>query len=120
MTNPRRRAGTTGFVLGLAVAGLGVYLLNLCTWSFAGSCVQRGYSTPGLIVALAGLLGAAMSLVWVRGAWAFPDRSRSDLYCDVCGARLRWVRDSDGWYCDRCGHYRLQAGGMDVGPRKGP
>ncbi len=107
-------------VLGLAVAGLGFYLVNLCTWSFAGSCLEHGYSDPGLIIGLAGLSGAVISLAWLSGSMVSRDRSRSDLYCVECGARLRWVRDTDAWYCDRCGQYRLKAGGMDVGPRKGP
>lgn len=93
--------------VGLVMVVLGFYFLNLCTWSYAGLCIRRDYADRGLLVALVGVAVSAIVPFWLLSTSRVPAHAGAELYCTACGDRLRWVRESDQWYCDRCGQYRF-------------
>lgn len=110
----RALAGLTG--ASAALIGLGAYLLNLCTWSYAGICVRRDYAIEGFVLTVIGIVMAVTVIVmatalvvWLLNASPTAQNYRVRLFCTICGSRLRWVPAADRWYCSRCGQYRLAA-----------
>ena len=61
----------------------------------------------GFAVLLGYFLKPAPSLMeTVRTEYERPERP---IYCTVCGHPLSWIRESEQWYCEKCGQFRFQA-----------
>ncbi len=106
----RRWVAAVLLPVGPLVIVVGFYLLNLCTLFFVALCVQHDYAALGILVAVLGFGVSAVDLFWLTSIWKFDSGYKMRVFCTECGQRLRWVQESDQWYCARCGQFRLVAG----------